>query len=377
MARAEDAVDVTVVTLEGEEKAAKLTGVTADSFQFEQGAVAFKEVAEVRFSGGDTAPASTTLYLRNGDQLKATILGGDDTKLKLKAAALGELELENNFLDGMTFTIKEGPAPEAIESFMKAAAPKEDQLLLPKGDTLTGFMEKFSDKELSFNVGQQSRQYPLDQIAAFRLAPLKDYKALGDFHATMNLRDGSQLSGKLLGLKESALSFEGINGQPWRASTAEIKSILFQGGKLVYLTDIKPKSVEQKPYVGGMPAVYGWRRDQSVLGEKINIAGKSSSRGIGVHSFCKLSYDLEGKFAKLLCDVGLDAGAPPAAVASWKVIGDGKELAAGTAKAGEAAQALKLEVKDVKQLELVCDYGADDDDAGDFLDWASARLIKP
>jgi hypothetical protein len=30
-----------------------------------------------------------------------------------------------------------------------------------------------------------------------------------------------------------------------------------------------------------------------------------------------------------------------------------------------------------RQLELVCDYGPDDDDAGDHLDWANARLLKP
>ncbi|HYG74206.1 MAG TPA: NPCBM/NEW2 domain-containing protein [Planctomycetota bacterium] len=374
---AEESVEVTVITLEGEEKAEKLAGIRTDAFVLESGRAAFKDVSEVRFGGADTAPPPATIFLRNGDQLKATILSGDDTKLKLKNGALGELDLENHFIDGITFTIKEGPAPDAIDAFMKGAAPKEDLLLLPKGDTVSGFVERFSDKDLTFNVGGQSRPFAFDAIAAFRLAPLKEYKRPDAFAATLLLRDGSQLTGKLGGLKDNAISFESISGQEWRAETGAIKSILFQGGKLVYLSDLKPKEVEEKPYVGGMPVVYGWRKDQAATGEKLTIAGKTYARGIGVHSFARLSFDVGGQYAKLLCDVGLDASAPPNAVASWKIIADGKELAAGTAKAGEAAQTVRKEVAGVKTLEFICDYGSDDDDAGDHLDWANARLIKP
>ena len=56
---------------------------------------------------------------------------------------------------------------------------------------------------------------------------------------------------------------------------------------------------------------------------------------------------------------------------------DAKEVKAGIAKAGEKAQAVKVVLAGAQRLELICDYGPDDDDAGDNLDWANARLIKP
>jgi len=376
-ARAES-VDVTLVTLEGEEKAEKLADIKPDAFVLEQGSAAFKDVAELRFGGAESAPPNVSIHLRNGDQLKAAILSGDDARLKLKNAALGELDLENHFIDGISFIIKDGPVPEVIEAFMKAAPPKgEDQLLLPKGDTVSGFVEKFSDKDLTFNAGGQSRQFAFDAIAGFRLAPLKEYQRHADFRATLLFRDGSTVTGKLSGLKDKAIAFESLSGQEWRAEASAVRSIVFQGGKLVYLSDLKPKDVEQKPYVGGMPVVYAWRRDQAATGEKLVIAGKPYARGIGVHSYARLSFDLGGQYAKLLCDVGLDATAPAAAVCSWKIVADGKELAAGTAKAGDTPQTVRKEINGMKTLELICDYGADDDDAGDHFDWANARLIKP
>jgi len=373
-----EAVDVTIVTLEGEEKGAKLADIKPDAFVLEQGEAAFKDISELRFNLVETAPPAAAILLRNGDLLKGTILSGDDTKLKLKTSALGEVELENHFIDGISFTIKDGPAADVVESFMKAPAPKgEDQLLLPKGDIVSGFVEKFSEKDFTFNVGGQSRQFAFDAIAGFRLAPLKDYQKHTDFRATLNLRDGSSVTGKLTGLKEKTIAFESISGQEWRAESSGLKSITFQGGKLVYLSDLKPKDVDQKPYVGGMPVVYGWRRDLAATGEKLTINGKQYARGLGVHSYSRLSYDLNGQFAKLLVDVGLDATAAAAAVCYWKIVADGKELAAGTAKAGDPPQTIRKDLDGVKTLELICDYGADDDDAGDHFDWANARLIKP
>ena len=118
-----ESVDVTIVTLEGEEKASKLQGISTASFVLGQGETAFKDVAEVRFGGIDTPPSDCTLVLRNGDLLKSLILSGDDAKLKIKSAALGELEIENNFINGITFSSKDGPPQETIDSFIKGTPP--------------------------------------------------------------------------------------------------------------------------------------------------------------------------------------------------------------------------------------------------------------
>ncbi|MCY3018207.1 MAG: NPCBM/NEW2 domain-containing protein [Planctomycetota bacterium] len=373
------ALDVTVLTLEGEEQHRALTGLSDAELASDQGPIPLKDVAALVFAPRAAPPsAGTAVHLRNGDVLQnQTIVAGDDTKLTVSSDAFGELKLENKFVQAIAFAGKERPPADALDAFLKAAPPKEDLLLTAKGETISGYLEKLSGKEIAFNTGGQSRAYPFEQLAAFRLAPLEAYKPRTELLGSIELRDSSRITGKLLGLKDKQLRFEALNGQPWTVTADAIASITFLGGKLVYLSELTPAAVEEKPYAGGVPVVYRWRRDRAVTGGRMVIAGRQYERGIGTHSYSKLTYKLGGQFAKLLCDVGLDAVAAPSAVCAWKVVLDGKDAAAGTAKAGAKPETVKLDVTGAQQLELICDYGPDDDDAGDHLDWANARLLKP
>ena len=373
-----EAIAVTVVSVEGDERNTVLEGVSENGFKFQDGGtVAAKDIAEVRFNSAAAAePAKCTLYLRNGDQLKVTIVSGNDSTLKVKSDALGEMTIDNTFVDGLIFAQKDPTPQDALDEFMKIT-PNEDLLLLPKGDAARGALEKVTDKDLNFNVEKQSKTYAFDQVVGVRLVPLDAYKPPAGLLATILLADGSRLTGKLQELEGTALKFEGIDSKPWKVPATSVKSVAFKGGNLVYVSDLTPKSLEEKPYVGGVPVVFHWRRDQSVTGRPLTISGKSFDKGVGVHSYTRLTYDLAGQYAKFLANVGIDTSAPQSAVCSWKISLDGKEAASGIAKANEPAKLVKLEVKDAKELELVCDYGPDNDDAGDHLDWGNARLIKP
>ena len=370
--------EVTLVTLEGEEQRHRLTGLSETELQLELGAVSLKDITAVAFAPRPAPGAgATAVHLRNGDVLcNAVIAAGDESKLTLKAETLGELKLDYKHLQAIAFAGKERPPGDALEAFLKAPPPKEDQLLTAKGETISGYLEKFAGKELSFNSGGQSRAYLFEQLAAFRFAPLEEYKPRAELRGTIELRDGSRVTGRLLDLKDGKLRFEALNGQNWELAVETLSNITFKGGKLAYLSELTPSAIEEKPYVGGMPLVYRWQRDRSVTGGKLAVGAKTYERGLGVHSFCRLGYNLAGQYAKFLCEVGLDDAAA-GGICDWKVLLDGKEAVAGTAKPGSKAEAVRLDLKGVQQLALICDYGPDDNDAGDCLDWGGARLAKP
>ena len=370
-------IKVSVITNEGEEQPQVLKEITDDGFKFENGAITARDIAELRFNtlAAEPSHAKATVYLRNGDVLLASVVSGDDSKLTLKSDALGEIALDTKFIDALIFKQKETPPADQVASFLRQKLT-EDLLLLPKGEQARGAMEKMSDKDLNFNVEKQSKQYTFEQVLGVRLVPLDEYKAPADFRATLQLLDGSSLTGKLQALKENAVQFQGIDGKAWTVPTTALKSFIFKGGNLVYLSELTPKSIEEKPYVSGVPIVFHWRRDQSTTGRPMSIAGKTYEKGVGMHSFARLTYDLGGQYVKFLAQVGLDSAAPPTAVCTWKLSIDGKEAAAGLARANDVPKPVKVELNGAKELELICDYGPDDDDAGDHLDWASARLIK-
>jgi hypothetical protein len=381
LAGAADDLAVTVAALSGEEVSGPLLALTADSCRLPQGLIPFSEIAEIHFAGAETVVKTPTFYLRNGDRLKAEVVSGDENRFKLKSAPLGEFELENKFVQAIIFPIKDGPPAEVVDGFLKAASHNEDALLLPKGDTLAGFLEKFTNKDLTFNSGGQARAYAYDQLAACRVALLgkAEAKPAEGFSALLTLNDGSTLTGKLLELerKNRQISFEVLDGKQWQGDVDALVSIQFKGGRLTYLSDLEPAGVEEKPYVSGMPLVYHWHKDRSVTASKLLIGGKAYPRGLGMHSYCKLTYKLDGLYAHFYCDAGLDGSAPPGAECIWRVLVDGKEVHKGSAKAGEKAQPLKIDLAGARELALVCDYGPDGDDTGTNLDWASARLIKP
>lgn len=371
--------EATVVTLEGEEQRQTITGLSATELLEGAATVPLKDIASIVFAPRVPAtPSGASLYLRNDDVLaNVGIVAGDESRLTFGNETWGEMKLEYKFLSGITFAGKDRPRADVIEGFLKAPPPKEDQLLTAKGETISGYIEKFSDKEINFNAGGQKRAYAFEQLAAFKLAPLEEYKPRAEFLAAIELRAGSHVTGKLIALQDGKLTFEALNGQPWSVAAEALASISFTGGRLVYLSDVAPAAVEEKPYAGGMPVVYRWRRDHSVAGGAIRIGDKAYEKGLGVHSYARLEYALSGQYTKLLSDVGLDAAAPATGSCVWKVLADDKEVASGTAKAGGKPEAVRVDVKGVQRLTLVCDYGVDDSDAGDHLDWGGARLVKP
>jgi len=373
------AIEVTVVQVDGDESKGALTDFTEAGATVAGKLIAGKDIAQIKFPGTIKAKNTSPLVLlRNGDALsEVSILGGGDTKLKLKSDVLGEFEIEYKLIDAVVFYWPLKTIPENLDATLKGPPPKEDVLLTVKGEVITGFYEKLSDKELTFNAGGQSRAYAFDQVAAVRLAVTEKYEENKALNLVVRLADRSRLTVKPAGMEKDVLKFEAVHGGTWAIEGSRIANAEYAGGRLVYLSALTPSAVEQKPYVGGAPVVFTWRKDRSAANTALTIGDTVFDKGIGVHSFCKLTYALNGEYAKFIAEVGMDATAPAKAACAWKVLVDGKEGAAGTAKSGGEKAVVKLDVTGAKQLELICDYGADDDDAGDRLDFVNARLIKP
>ncbi|MBI3829352.1 MAG: NPCBM/NEW2 domain-containing protein [Planctomycetes bacterium] len=371
-------LDVVLSGADGDEVAGPLQSVKADAgLEVGGKTVKLEDIAEVRVKGAALAAstAKAKILLRNGDAIQADIVQGNDTALKANQPLLGELNLKNNALKGIVFALKDAPAETVVAAFFAGADADEDKMLTPKGETVNGFMGGFNDKEMVFEAGGQKRSIPYDQVAAFRYAALERFKPVEGLWAAVRLTDGSIVGGRLTGFAEGSLSVDSGDGIVMKVPEKALLSIEIKGGKLTYLAELTPQA-EEKPYVGGVPVVRPWRRNLAVSGEKLRLGRKEYNRGIGVHSYCKLTYTLDGAYDRFLSDVGLDASAPSSAVCSYKIMADGKELEAGDVKSGDAAKKIKVSVMGAKSLELICDYGPDNDDAGDHLDWADARLLK-
>ena len=373
--------EVKVLLAEGEIISGAIEAIEPQGLKVAGRTIALKDIAQLKFPTARVIPphAAPAIFLRNTDALyESSILSGTDSKLKLRSASFGDVELDYKLLDRIVFY---GGAnkklPDGLDAFFKLPAPKEDLLLTLKGETVSGFFEKFSDKDIAFNSNGQSRAYTFEQLAAVRLAALEKMEATPTLNAHISAANGSHATGRLKALEANVIVFEAAGGQDWKCGGYEIASIEFKGGRMVYLSALDPLEAEQKPLIGGTPLIFSWRKDRSSAGTALKIGAQEYENGIGVHSYCRLAYDLDAKFAMFLSDVGLDASAADGASCIWKVLLDGVEAAHGTAASSAEKIALKLDVSKTKRLELICDFGPGHDDAGGRLDFGAARLIKP
>ena len=152
--------------------------------------------------------------------------------------------------------------------------------------------------------------------------------------------------------------------------------ILFLAGTLsqaraaqtIWLSDLDLSKVRQ-----------GWgtaQTNRSVTGKPLSIKSVQFERGVGTHAASTLWIDLGQGSDRFLATVGVDDAADPkAASLSFKVAGDGKVLwQSGPMIGGQAAQAININVKGVRNLVLVVGDSGDGIEH-DHANWAEARFL--
>ncbi|WP_425400133.1 NPCBM/NEW2 domain-containing protein [Aeoliella sp.] len=140
----------------------------------------------------------------------------------------------------------------------------------------------------------------------------------------------------------------------------------------VYVSDLTPAA----------PVVNGWGpieldrsngEDAAGDGGPLTLNGVTYSKGLGVHAYSEITYDLNGQYARFISDIGVDDEVNQGSVV-FRVLGDGIELYnSGTMTGASATKTADVVVSGVAELQLIVEDGGDG--VGfDHADWAGARL---
>jgi hypothetical protein len=184
---------------------------------------------------------------------------------------------------------------------------------------------------------------------------------------------GLVVSGRWKSIEEKTWKIETAWGQELNLPAADVRSVRFRGGQMTYLSDLEPSQVEETPFFS---LRFPWRRDVNLAGEPLKMDGRTYDRGLAVHSRSVLTYDLDGRYTTFEALAGFDEAAKGRGRIACRVLADGKELYANPDLRGDAPPArLALPVAGAKRLQLVVDFGRDQD-TGDRVIWADARLYR-
>jgi hypothetical protein len=164
-------------------------------------------------------------------------------------------------------------------------------------------------------------------------------------------------------------------------AAAEVVRIDFSQGKIVYLSDLEPESLVWTPYFGSgeePPALarfFGPREDRGLDPGPLELDGRQYAKGLALHSRTSLVYRLPGRFRRFKATVGIDDRVRPQGNVRLVIRGDDRVLWEAALTGTGPAQPVDLDLRGVRRLGILVDYG-DDLDVADHLNLCDARIVK-
>ena len=347
------------------------------------------ELIELRRVGAalPALPVGQQLLLGSGDRIGLEALS--EVKLKgdklqvVPAFGNGKLTLPLSSVALFWKAPAQGTVhPERVRIEMAAGIRKRDNVLLTNGDTLEGLIEGWDetdkDKGLKIQVDRQRISLPPSKLAAVAFstegqgatAPSKPFMRVV-------LASGSRLSLTEVTCDRDRLTGKTSFGTEVHLPVEEFVAITVHRERAVYLSDMKPTTTEETPFLSG--ATGGLRVDRSTEGDELTVGGNCYDKGLGTRSGMRITYALDAKYQRFETIVGLDDRSGREGRVRVRILVDGKERAIPALekqlKWRPAGVDVTIDVKGAKELTLVVEAGSGGP-VDDALDWCNARLVR-
>ncbi len=376
-------VEDRIVSLEGEVVAAKISGIDSAGRVQGEGLKSPVELSSLREIQRDAATASARiaplkLLLVGGGSLPVERCQLQDEQAVFDWAFGKQVKLPLDLIRGLQLLADKDAASrpvgaEALDKAVASATQDKDQLfLLVDGhlQTIAGLFEELTAEHVVFQWQDKQQKFPRGKVYGLAIAPVgKPPERAGQ--CEFSLTGGTSFWGRLEKLDAGQLSLELAKGAsvdvPWDAVT----KIAVRNSRLAFLSDLQPLEVVQESLlVSPQP----WQRDRSVAGHPLTLAGRTFSKGLGVHSRCVLTFACDG-FDSLAATIGIDAETRGQGVCLFIVSADGREVLRQPMRGSDPPKPIQVELTGTKKITLAVEPG-EGLDLADHADWADARLIK-
>src|SRR5262245_22749786 len=383
-------------TLKGERHAGELVSLDATAAVVKAGessvTVPFADVLEVRFPAAPPPEPSSgpRVALIDGTRLtlSAFSVAGDQARCE---TSFGAFSLPVNRLAQVRFGISTGKLDEAWNALLKRES-KNDLLVVKKDDVLDFLAGATGDVGEKINMLVDGDEVPIAREKVYGIIYHRRLPALPMPITEVRLTGGDALAITRFAWDGENLKVRLPSGADLAVPSAQLAALDFSSGKVLYLSDAEPRDVKYVPFFDLV--VHEYRRDRSLDGTPLTLAGKSYSRGLAIHSKTTLRYRIGGDYTRFQAVAGIDDTVrgltrkdPPTgpdgkpdertlyAYVRLVISGDGKPLFDSIVKGTDAPRNLDLDVTGVRDLEIVVDFG-NNLDIADHLDLAGAKVIK-
>ena len=317
-----------------------------------------------------------TIYAQSGDLFNGGLVKGDPDQITIQTSWRPELEMPISQLRGVFF---DGSKPEVKTKFDQLLAkPGEDDVVFVQSADggiaeVTGRVQGLVDGRMKVKYEGQERSIRLERVQAIVMADHPVDRSWKSTFQVYRMSSGDLFSAALMSLEANSIKLRSQWGVEVEVPRSAVVEVTGRNTRMVNLSELTPAVVDQIPYFDRkMPYV----KDKSWNDRPLKLDGKTYTRGLAVHSRCFLTYDLQGEYATFRAVVGFEEEAGERGRVICRVVADDKELfAKPDFRAVDKPIVVQVSVKGAKQLRLEVDFG-EDEDIGDRIIWANARLFR-
>jgi hypothetical protein len=341
-----------VLVLELAPAPAKLSGVKYIDVELTDGSLL--HCAQVGFKGKEV-----TLTLVSGQVLKAP-------------------------LEAITYVVNDAQEEKTQQEWKEQIAKKRssDVLATRREGELQTFKGTFGEadaagKEIQFDLNSKGapRGVPLERLYGMLFLRQPDPKApptlckLYDTQTNVVMMAAADVNA-------NGFTISTPSGVKIEYTKALVARFDYSRDKVKYLSDMEPVKVVQTSTQGD-PEPY--RRDKNLDGVAgLRLGGKHYNKGLAVHAYTLLEYQLDGEYREFTALLGIDenvGGSDGQTIV--KIEGDGKELASETVsrKDKDLPRKIQRSVAGVQRLRIVV-QSPDILDLGKHVDLADAKVSK-
>jgi hypothetical protein len=317
------------------------------------------------------------VLLPDGDRLRATPGVAGETTLEAVPSSLGEaaVSIPLDSVLGVVFSLPTEPDEvEVLLARVRGEKRTADVLWLANGDRLAGGFLELTPQAVRFQPEAGPMTVERSRVAALGFNPQPvAYPRPKGLYLELTLADGSRLGATDCRVEQGHLRAKTRFGEAIRLPLSDLSRVHVRSDAITYLSE---RPADQAVYEAYIAPPRPYRRDESVEGHPLRLAGQPYDRGIGTQSRTLLAYRLDGRYRRFQALVGLDDRAGPLGSVAFRVRVDQQEkFASPPMAARDQPRAIDVDVTGAKFLILMTEFG-ERGEVRDYADWAEARLIR-
>jgi hypothetical protein len=310
-----------------------------------------------------------SLILRPGDLISGEPAALNGDTLQWQSARLGEINFP---VDSLLAIIRSGSTVADLDE-----SRTDDVVRLANGDATHGIITQISAGGVAIQAGDATPTLPWDSVNAvlFSTVPGNPPTPDGRMFRVQFVGDES-LTAAAISLAGDKLSVVLGDKSSRQLDVATIAGIEQLNGPITWLTARKPAENIYKPFFNEN---FPTRFDHTVAdGKPIRERFPSFHHGIGCHSYSKLVYDLDGKWAGFSTQFAIDSDSPLADVTVRIYLDDKVVFEQKNVKGGHIYPLVTVPLADAKRMSLEVDYGENyaTEDRFVWLDPALIRILR-